>query len=58
MKTYFFAFLFMTALLPATSFSQFKLPKILSKGSGSGLSEGEAGQGIKRGADTRCERSA
>lgn len=47
MKTYFFAFIFSVALLPATSHSQFKIPKILSKVTGSGVSEAEAGQGIK-----------
>ena len=46
-KTYFFAFLFSASLLPATSYSQFKIPKILSKVTGSGVSEAEAGQGIK-----------
>ena len=46
-KTYFFAILLMAALLPATSYSQFKIPKILSKVTGSGISEAEAGQGIK-----------
>src|SRR5205085_2580795 len=47
MKTYFVAFLLITAFLPAVSFSQFKLPKLPSIGSVSGISEGEAGQGIK-----------
>jgi len=47
MKTYFIALLFMTALLPATSYAQLKMPKILSKVTGSAVSEGEAGQGIK-----------
>jgi len=47
MKTYFFAFLFGIAVLPATAEAQIKLPKILSKSSSSGVSEDEAGQGIK-----------
>ena len=47
MKTYIVAFAFFAALLPATSYSQIKLPKILSKMTGSGISEAEAGQGIK-----------
>lgn len=47
MKTYLFAFLFGAAVLPATSEAQIKLPKLLSKGSSSGVSEAEAGQGIK-----------
>ncbi|WP_276504815.1 DUF4197 domain-containing protein [Terrimonas pollutisoli] len=43
-----FVSLFLTmAILPATSFSQIKLPKILSKVTGSGVTEAEAGQGIK-----------
>ncbi len=40
-------FLFAAVFIPAISFAQIKLPKILSKSSGSGVSEGEAGQGIK-----------
>jgi len=48
MKTYLFALLFGAAVLPATADAQIKLPKILSKGgSSSGVSEDEAGQGIK-----------
>src|SRR6187431_392978 len=47
MKSYFFALLFGAAVLPATADAQIKLPKLLSKGSSSGVSEGEAGQGIK-----------
>ncbi|HEX2845944.1 MAG TPA: DUF4197 domain-containing protein [Chitinophagaceae bacterium] len=47
MKTYFLAFLFGIAILPGTAEAQIKLPKIFSKGSSSGVSEDEAGQGIK-----------
>lgn len=47
MKTYFLAFLFGVAVLPATAEAQIKLPKIFSKSSSSGVSEDEAGQGIK-----------
>jgi hypothetical protein len=50
MKTYYFAIPLMFALAPCTSFGQFKLPKILSKGNNSsvaGITESEAGQGIK-----------
>jgi hypothetical protein len=48
MKTYIIAIAFFASLLPATSHSQFKLPKALSKiTGGSGVSEGEAGMGIK-----------
>jgi Protein of unknown function (DUF4197) len=47
MKTYFLALVFSASLVPAVSHSQLKLPKILSKKSGSDVSEGEAGQGIK-----------
>lgn len=47
MKTYFLAFLFGIAVLPATAEAQIKLPKIFSKSSSSGVSEDEAGQGIK-----------
>jgi len=47
MKTYFVALLFGAAVLPATSQAQLKLPKLLSKSSSSGVSENEAGQGIK-----------
>ncbi|MGN6292282.1 MAG: DUF4197 domain-containing protein [Chitinophagaceae bacterium] len=47
MKTYFLAFLFGIAVLPGTAEAQIKLPKIFSKGSSSGVSEDEAGQGIK-----------
>lgn len=34
-------------ILPATTFAQLKLPKILSGKTSSGISEGEAGQGVK-----------
>ncbi len=47
MKTFLIAIAVLFTLLPATSYSQFKLPKVLSKVSGSGVSEAEAGQGIK-----------
>lgn len=49
MKTYIITLAFIAALLPATSYSQLKLPKALSKitGGGSGLTEDEAGMGIK-----------
>lgn len=47
MKNYFFAFLFGIAVLPATAEAQLKLPKLFSKGSSSGVTEDEAGQGIK-----------
>ena len=46
MKTYFTA-LCTLLLVSATSFSQIKLPKLLSKNSASGITENEAGQGIK-----------
>lgn len=46
-KTYFLAIVFAAAVLPATSHSQIKLPKLLSKHSASGITENEAGQGIK-----------
>ncbi len=46
-KSYILAFAFAAAILPGVTFSQIKLPKILSKNSGSGISENEAGQGIK-----------
>lgn len=48
MKTYLAALVFFVALIPAQSFSQFgKLKNVLSKGAGTGVSENEAGQGIK-----------
>jgi len=48
MKTYLAALIIALALLPATSFSQLgKLKNLVSKGSGSGVTENEAGQGIK-----------
>jgi len=48
MKTYLAAFIIALAILPATSYSQLgKLKNLVSKGSGSGVTENEAGQGIK-----------
>lgn len=48
MKTWFTAFLFCLAFIPAQSFSQIKLPKILSNKTATGnVTENEAGQGIK-----------
>ena len=48
MKTIFTAFIFSLILVPAYSFSQIKIPDIFSKkSSASGISENEAGQGIK-----------
>jgi len=47
MKTFIVAIAFSAAILPATSYGQLKMPKILSKVTGSGVSEVEAGQGIK-----------
>jgi len=48
MKTYLAALIIALALLPATSFSQLgKLKNLVSKASGSGVTENEAGQGIK-----------
>ena len=48
MKTYLAALIIALALLPATSFSQLgKLKNLVSKGTGSGVTENEAGQGIK-----------
>lgn len=46
MKTYLLGLLF-CAFVPFASFSQIKLPKIFSKNSSGGLTENEAGQGIK-----------
>lgn len=46
MKTFLKATIFSLLLLPAAAHAQIKLPKILSKG-GSGVTEAEAGQGIK-----------
>lgn len=47
-KTYIAAIIFSLALVPATSFAQFKLPKIIKdKVGGGGVSENEAGLGIK-----------
>lgn len=47
MKTYLIALVFLGTLLPGESFSQIKLPKLFSKNSYTGISENEAGQGIK-----------
>ena len=47
MKTLFTAIVFSVALFPVSCESQLKLPKILSQVTGSGVSEAEAGQGIK-----------
>lgn len=48
MKTYLAALIIAIAILPATSYSQFgKLKNLVSKGTGSGVTENEAGQGIK-----------
>jgi hypothetical protein len=47
MKTYLAAFLISMLVLSGETFSQIKLPKFLSKNSASGISENEAGQGIK-----------
>jgi hypothetical protein len=47
MKTYFTAFLLSLLVISGEAFSQIKLPKLLNKNSASGISENEAGQGIK-----------
>ncbi|NCT74495.1 MAG: DUF4197 domain-containing protein [Chitinophagaceae bacterium] len=47
MKTFLTASILSLLIIPATIQAQIKLPKILSKNSGSGVSEAEAGQGIK-----------
>lgn len=47
MKTFLTASILSLLIIPATVQAQIKLPKILSKNSGSGVSEAEAGQGIK-----------
>lgn len=48
MKTFFVVVLFSLVMLPTASFSQITLPKILSGNkSASGITENEAGQGIK-----------
>jgi len=47
MKTFLTATILSLLIIPATVQAQIKLPKILSKNSGSGVSEAEAGQGIK-----------
>ncbi len=46
-KTYLIAFAITMLAVSTESFSQFKLPKILNKGGVSGVTENEAGQGIK-----------
>ena len=47
MKTYFTALLISMLAISGETFSQIKMPKIFSKNSVSGISENEAGQGIK-----------
>lgn len=47
MKTFLSATILSLLIIPATVQAQIKLPKILSKNSSSGVSEAEAGQGIK-----------
>jgi Protein of unknown function (DUF4197) len=47
MKTYFTATVLSLLVISGEAFSQIKLPKLLSKNSGSGVTENEAGQGIK-----------
>jgi hypothetical protein len=48
MKTILFAFILLSVVIPVQSFSQIKLPKILSgKNSATRVTENEAGQGIK-----------
>jgi len=47
MKTFLTATILSLLIIPASVQAQIKLPKILSKNSGSGVSEAEAGQGIK-----------
>jgi hypothetical protein len=48
MKTYLAAFILFMAIVPNTSYSQLgKLKNIINKGSGSGVTENEAGMGIK-----------
>jgi Protein of unknown function (DUF4197) len=47
MKTYFTVLLISMLVLSGEAFSQIKLPKLLSKSSVSGITENEAGQGIK-----------
>ena len=46
-KNYFKAFGLFLCMIPAVSFSQLALPKILSKNNSSGISQDEAGKGIK-----------
>jgi hypothetical protein len=47
MKTYFAAFLLCLLSVSTRSYSQIKLKDILNKKSSSGITENEAGQGIK-----------
>lgn len=47
MKTFFSFLLVLFLFASVSSYAQIKLPKLLSKNSGSGISENEAGQGIK-----------
>lgn len=47
MKAYTVSILVSLALVPVMSFSQIKLPDLLAKKSASGITENEAGQGIK-----------
>lgn len=46
-KNYFITFGLFLCMIPSVSFSQITLPKILSKKSSSGVSQDEAGKGIK-----------
>ncbi len=46
-RSIFAAILISLLVIPGQAFSQFKLPKILTKNSASGITENEAGQGIK-----------
>lgn len=47
MKTYILAASIALLSIPAISEAQIKMPKILSKNSAAGITEAEAGQGIK-----------
>ena len=47
MKTSFIVIAFSLIVLPAGSFAQIKLKDVLNKKSSSGITENEAGQGIK-----------
>ena len=47
MKTYLMGLVFLLAIAPVSGFSQLKLPKILTKSSAPGITEDEAGRGIK-----------